>query len=246
MRTDIRTACVNQPELFHPVGDDMLAVLQALTAIDVCIDCPLMVACRADADQRNAASRPRLDEVAGGWDYNRSRRIATDLYLLKQKHQQVEPKHRRVEQTKPCGTYPAYARHLRHGERPCQPCKQALRDYKRDQTARRAAAKAAKQETAPKPTGRPVTQPCGTDAAYRRHLDRNETPCVDCRRAHSTRRSNGRRQHRITGNTQRVLDTIVERGTTDPRELSKRLGLEPHKVSRCLRILRDKQLLVGA
>ncbi|UJQ87140.1 hypothetical protein SEA_BAILEYBLU_1 [Arthrobacter phage BaileyBlu] len=29
---------------------------------------------------------------------------------------------------RPCGTYAAYRRHLRRGEEPCEPCKQAARD----------------------------------------------------------------------------------------------------------------------
>lgn len=29
---------------------------------------------------------------------------------------------------KPCGTYAAYARHLKHGERPCEPCTLANRE----------------------------------------------------------------------------------------------------------------------
>lgn len=31
--------------------------------------------------------------------------------------------------------------------------------------------------------GRPVTQPCGTTAAYRRHLRHNEPPCQPCKDA---------------------------------------------------------------
>jgi hypothetical protein len=31
--------------------------------------------------------------------------------------------------------------------------------------------------------GRPVTQPCGTMAAYQRHYQHGEDPCDDCRRA---------------------------------------------------------------
>lgn len=32
---------------------------------------------------------------------------------------------------KPCGTYPAYHRHRMHREVPCEPCKQAYREYRR-------------------------------------------------------------------------------------------------------------------
>jgi hypothetical protein len=35
--------------------------------------------------------------------------------------------------------------------------------------------------------GRPVTQPCGTPAAYTRHLRHGETPCEPCRKANAER-----------------------------------------------------------
>ncbi len=35
--------------------------------------------------------------------------------------------------------------------------------------------------------GRPPTQPCGTLAAYRRHLRHGETPCAACRVANVER-----------------------------------------------------------
>jgi hypothetical protein len=37
-----------------------------------------------------------------------------------------------ARELKPCGTYAAYARHLRKQEEPCEPCKQAARDQKND------------------------------------------------------------------------------------------------------------------
>lgn len=33
--------------------------------------------------------------------------------------------------------------------------------------------------------GRPVTQPCGTVAAYKRHLRNKEEPCAACREANA-------------------------------------------------------------
>lgn len=39
---------------------------------------------------------------------------------------------------------------------------------------------------------RPVSKPCGTRSAYKRHLRRNETPCDDCRHANNV----WHRQHR--------------------------------------------------
>jgi hypothetical protein len=41
--------------------------------------------------------------------------------------------------------------------------------------------------------GRPREYPCGTPAAYRRHLRYGEKPCGECRRAH-TQSSTERRQ----------------------------------------------------
>lgn len=40
----------------------------------------------------------------------------------------------------PCGTRAAYRRHRRHGETPCQPCRDAAAAYKRNFSARRRAA----------------------------------------------------------------------------------------------------------
>ncbi len=34
--------------------------------------------------------------------------------------------------TKPCGTYAAHRRHLRNGETPCPPCREAKNRYQRD------------------------------------------------------------------------------------------------------------------
>lgn len=36
-------------------------------------------------------------------------------------------------------------------------------------------------------------KPCGTDAAYRRHLRKNEDPCEPCRRAHAKHNATGRK-----------------------------------------------------
>lgn len=38
---------------------------------------------------------------------------------------------------KPCGTWAAYKRHLRAGEQPCGPCRQAARDQKNDRNEAR-------------------------------------------------------------------------------------------------------------
>lgn len=49
-----------------------------------------------------------------------------------------------ARELKPCGTWAAYKRHLRAGETPCEPCRQAARDQKNDRNeARRRARQAA-------------------------------------------------------------------------------------------------------
>lgn len=49
-----------------------------------------------------------------------------------------------ARELKPCGTWAAYKRHLRAGEHPCGPCRQAARDQKNDrlEARRRAREKA--------------------------------------------------------------------------------------------------------
>lgn len=38
--------------------------------------------------------------------------------------------------TAPCGTRSAYVRHKRHGEKPCDPCREAMRTYERERRTR--------------------------------------------------------------------------------------------------------------
>jgi hypothetical protein len=40
--------------------------------------------------------------------------------------------------TRPCGTEPAYRRHLRNGETPCDACRAAHREHHAEKMARRA------------------------------------------------------------------------------------------------------------
>ena len=47
--------------------------------------------------------------------------------------------------------------------------------------------------------GRPATQPCGTLAAYRRHLQKGETPCDACRAANAAHVRDHRARRRKTG-----------------------------------------------
>jgi hypothetical protein len=64
---------------------------------------------------------------------------------------------------------------------------------------RRQARQAAPAEPTPlvrtSPNGPPPTSPCGTRAAYRRHLRRDEEPCALCRAAESrARKARGERE----------------------------------------------------
>jgi hypothetical protein len=46
---------------------------------------------------------------------------------------------------------------------------------------------------------RPVTQPCGTVAAYKRHLRHGETPCSECKAAWAEwHRANYAKRHGIS------------------------------------------------
>lgn len=59
------------------------------------------------------------------------------------------------------------------------------------------AAKALAEGRTPGRSGRPVSQPCGTVAAYKRHRRWGEEPCEDCRltyNAYQTELNRARRQ----------------------------------------------------
>ncbi|MDX2709988.1 hypothetical protein PV350_45460 [Streptomyces sp. PA03-6a] len=83
----------------------------------------------------------------------------------------VPPATRGPNATKPCGTAAAYARHLRHGETPCEDCRRANREYKKGGGAR------AKRQGQRKPINH------GTTAGYQQHRYRGEAPCEACREA---------------------------------------------------------------
>lgn len=133
---DIKAPCAKWPDLHHPIGAGKPAVRQALDAIEVCVECPLMVACRADADWR----RP-LDEIAGGWDYNAERRFATAVHLGQEKaaaaaRAKTRPRARVAE----CGTESGYRRHRSRKEKPCTSCRMANRRAAQKRRARQESA----------------------------------------------------------------------------------------------------------
>jgi uncharacterized protein (DUF3084 family) len=70
-----------------------------------------------------------------------------------------EPPRRWVQ---PCGTRAAYQRHQRHGETPCDTCREASRNYRPpDETTVR----------------------CGTLSGHTRHVQRREEACQPCKAA---------------------------------------------------------------
>ena len=54
----------------------------------------------------------------------------------------------------------------------------------------------AERQAAAAPAIVPTVQPCGTEAAYKRHQYRKETPCQTCRKAHADYNAEYRRRKR--------------------------------------------------
>lgn len=129
--------CGEDPELFFPPED---ADERIEAAKRVCDTCPIRQQCldwavsnrehgiwggltdreRQTERRRRAARRsPRACERCG------------EDFLPSLSHQ------RRcaacLRGCKPCGTYAAYKRHRRHGETPCQRCRYAMAEYRREQ-----------------------------------------------------------------------------------------------------------------
>jgi hypothetical protein len=69
----------------------------------------------------------------------------------------------------PCGTPAAFRRHKRHGEEPCEACREAENLYHRGGRPK------------------PVLRPCGTPAAYARHQKAGEPADAACLAAHAAR-----------------------------------------------------------
>lgn len=84
----------------------------------------------------------------------------------------------------PCGTPGAYQRHMRRGETPCAPCATAWKAYSSRYKSENAAAVKAQRQRHDTEGPRRLA-PCGTRAAYARHLYNREKPCFDCRVASS-------------------------------------------------------------
>jgi hypothetical protein len=73
-------------------------------------------------------------------------------------------------QLQPCGTHAAYARHVKAGEEPCEPCREARAAYMNEWNRR--------------PPQRPRSRAqCGTTAGYARHWRNKEEACEACLKA---------------------------------------------------------------
>ena len=110
---------------------------------------------------------------------------------------------------KPCGTRAAYQRHMRAGEEPCDPCRDAMR----------AANRQFEESRPPRKRNRRELKPCGTRAAYARHRRNGETPCDACRAAESAATSSRARPAR-----QQLLQPC---GTAAAHQRHKRNGETP-------------------
>lgn len=62
--------------------------------------------------------------------------------------------------------------------------------------------------------GRPISAPCGTPSAYKRHVRKRETPCSECRNAWRTYQQNRRKP--LTGEAAR--SNFANHGTTTEGE----------------------------
>ena len=92
----------------------------------------------------------------------------------------------------PCGTNSGYHAHHRRQEQPCEECRAAHAQMVRERHQRRVEERQWRpvdtwEVEHPLATGREV-QPCGTQAAYRRHFRHRTPPCEPCRKAHAAYR----------------------------------------------------------
>lgn len=100
-----------------------------------------------------------------------------------------------------CGTLRGYRWHRKAAEPQCQPCKDAQAADVRSRYGK---------ATGTKP-GR-VLAPCGTPAAYQRHLTHGEEPCDECRAGNLANNQLDWRASRIVA---AMAQTDVEGGTSD-------------------------------
>lgn len=115
-----------EPEVFFPERGDRLT---AALAREICGQCPVAAACLADAlASEGSAGHANRFGIRGGKSpeerhaiYQRSRKLAAVEVASKAAPdvRQVKPKREPAN----CGTRGGYQRHLRHEEKPCDPCR---------------------------------------------------------------------------------------------------------------------------
>jgi hypothetical protein len=75
---------------------------------------------------------------------------------------------------------------MKQGEETCQECRDAIAAYQRKRYGEALGTHPSRK-----------LQPCGTDAAYNRHIQHGEEPCAVCRAAHNAYARVDRRTRRI-------------------------------------------------
>ena len=103
-----------------------------------------------------------------------------------------------------CGTNAGYAKHIAWRTRPCDECRDAHNQYRRDVYHH--------------PRGRKrKTVRHGTYAGYQRHRTRGETPCDACRLARNEYQREWHRQNRAVGVAtipKTILDVLETQGSS--------------------------------
>lgn len=126
-----RAACAghDEPDLWYGPS--------TAEAIAICGECPVRAECLADA-----LTLPRYMDhgIHGGTTADtraairRGQITAEQALAASDEHRPAAP-----TQWKDCGTYNAFHRHRYHGERPCEDCRRAAREYNREYHLRRKA-----------------------------------------------------------------------------------------------------------
>lgn len=95
------------------------------------------------------------------------------------------------------GTTIAYRRHLRAGETPCQPCRDAAAAVERERRRSRG--------ISPAPT-----LECGTHSGYVGHIVRDQAPCAACRDGHAEYQRGYRRRVSRAARRGKWIDVVAD------------------------------------